>query len=67
MKAYYIIPLNYWLTVHHLKNFKIKLYYFQERLILQYNMILKLLFLFHIYVSSEITNLEKDVFYKEHS
>ena len=31
MKVYYIIPLNYQLTGHP-ENFKIKLYYFQERL-----------------------------------
>ena len=37
--------LNYRLTGHP-ENFKIKLYYFQERLSLQYN--LKLLSLFHL-------------------
>ena len=31
MKVYYIIPLDYRLTGH-LKNFKTKLYYFQQRL-----------------------------------
>ena len=31
MKVYYIIPLNEWLTGHP-ENFKIKVYYFQERL-----------------------------------
>ena len=31
MTVYYIIPVNYQLTVHP-NNFKIKLYYFQERL-----------------------------------
>ena len=30
MKVYYIIPLNYQFTGHP-ENFKIKLYYFQER------------------------------------
>ena len=30
MKVYYIIPLNCWLA-RHPENFKIKLYYFQER------------------------------------
>ena len=42
-----IIPLNDRLTGHP-ENFKIKLYYFQERLSLQFNIILKLLSLFHI-------------------
>ena len=46
MKVYYIIPLNYRLTVH-LENFQIKLYYFQVSL--RYNIILKLLSLFHIF------------------
>ena len=32
MKVYYIIPLNYQFTGHQ-ENFKIKLYYFQERII----------------------------------
>ena len=54
MKVCYIIPLNYQLTGH-TENFKIKLYYFQERLSIQYNIILKLLCLFRN-VSSEITN-----------
>ena len=36
MKVYYIIPLYYLLTGHP-QNFKIKLYYFQERLSLQHN------------------------------
>ena len=30
MKVYYIIPLNYWMTGNP-ENFKVKLYYFQER------------------------------------
>ena len=47
MKVYYTIPLKYRLTGHP-ENFKIKLYYFQERLSLRYNIILKLLSLFHI-------------------
>ena len=38
MKVYYIIPLNYQLTGH-LEIFKIKLYYFQERLNPRYNII----------------------------
>ena len=42
MKVYYIIPLKHQLTGHREK-FKIKLYYFQERLNLRYNIILKLL------------------------
>ena len=47
MKVYYMIPLNYGLTGHP-ENFKIKLYYFQGRLSLRYNVILKLLSLFQI-------------------
>ena len=50
MKVYYIIPLNYRLTGHP-ENFKIKLHYFQERLNLRYNLILKLLSLFHICIN----------------
>ena len=45
MKVYYIIPLNYRLT-RHPENFKIKLYDFQERLSLPYDIILTLLSLF---------------------
>ena len=67
MKVYYITPLNYQLTGHP-ENFKIKLYYFQERLSLSYNIIQKLLSsLQFMYVSSEITNFQKDLFFKEHS
>ena len=47
IKVYYIIPKNYRLTGHP-ENFKMKLYYFQERLSIRYNIILKLLALFHI-------------------
>ena len=47
MKEYYIVSLNYRLTGHP-KNFKIKELYFQERLSFRYNIILKLLPLFHI-------------------
>ena len=46
MKVYYVIPLNYRFT-RRPENFKMKLYYFQERLSLRYNIILKLLSLFH--------------------
>ena len=42
MTVYFIIPLNYPLTGHP-ENFKIKLYYSEERLSLPYNIILKLL------------------------
>ena len=38
MTVYYIIPLNYQLTGHP-ENFKIKLYYFQERLNPRYDKI----------------------------
>ena len=48
MKVSYIIQLNYRLTGHS-ENFKIKSYYFQERLSSRYNIILKLLPQFHIY------------------
>ena len=64
MKIYYVIPLNYPLTGHP-ENFKIKLYYFQERLSLQCNIILKLMSLF-IYVASKKTNFQKDLFFKEY-
>ena len=43
MKVYHIIPLNYQMT-RYSENFKIKLYYFQERLSFRYNTVLKLLF-----------------------
>ena len=56
MNVYYIIPLNYRLTGHS-ENFKIKLYYFQERLS----------WLCFIYVSNEITNFQRNLFFKEHS
>ena len=49
MKVYHIIPLNYWLTEYP-ENFKIKLYYLQERLSLQYNIILKLLSLLYMFL-----------------
>ena len=63
MKVHYIIPLNSQL-IGHPENFKIKQYYFQERLSLRYNIILKLLSPFHTY---EITNFQKDQSFKEHS
>ena len=47
MKICYIIPLNELLTGHR-DNFEVKLYNFQERLSLQYNIILKLLCPFQI-------------------
>ena len=50
MKVYYIISLNDRLTEHP-DNFKIKLYYFQERLSLRYNIILKLFPPLLIYIS----------------
>ena len=65
MKVYYIVLLNYRLTGHP-ENFKIKLFYFQERLSLWYNIILKVLSLCFLYVSSEITKFQKDLFFKEH-
>ena len=66
MKVYYITPLNYQLTGHP-DNFKIRLYYFQEGLSLRCNIIHKSYCLHFIYVSSEITNFQKDLFFKEHS
>ena len=42
LKVKYIIPLNYRLNEHP-ENFKIKLYHFQGRLSLRYNIIFKLL------------------------
>ena len=50
MKVYYKIRLNYRLNGHP-ENFKIKLYYFQERLSLRYNIILKLLPLYHMFLA----------------
>ena len=61
MKVYYITPLNYQLTGHP-ENFKIKAYYFQERLIVRYNIILKSVSPFH--VCSVITNFKKDLLFK---
>ena len=49
MTVYYIIPLNYRLTGNP-ENFKIKLYYFQERLSLRYN-ILKLMSVSYIFLA----------------
>ena len=46
MKVNYIIPLNYQLAGH-LERFKVKLYDFQARLSLRYNIILNLLSLFY--------------------
>ena len=53
MKIYYIIPLNNRLTGHP-ENFKIKLYYFQERLSLRYNIILKPLSVSHMPLAKKI-------------
>ena len=64
MKVCHIIPLNCRLTGHP-ENFKIKLYYFQERLRLRYNIILKLLSLFHI-CFNKLTNFQNDLFFKEY-
>ena len=47
MKVYYIALLSYQLTGN-AENFKIKLYYFQKRLSLRCNIILKLLSPFDI-------------------
>ena len=64
MKVYYIIPLNYQL-IGHPENFKIKLYYFQERLSLSYSKILKLLSSLHfVYVSSEKLTSKRTYFLK---
>ena len=62
MKVYYITTLNFQLTGHPEK-FKIKLHYFQEGLFLWY----KSWSYCHrfIYVSSEITNFQNDLFFKE--
>ena len=48
MKIYYIIPVSNRLT-EHAENFKIKLYYFQERLSRWYNITLKLLSVSNMY------------------
>ena len=47
MKVYFITLLSYQLNGH-AENFKIKPYYFQERLSFRCNIILKLLSPFHI-------------------
>ena len=60
MKVYYITTLNYQLTGHPEK-FKIKLYYFEERLILQcksWSYCNRF-----IYVSSVVTNFQNDLFF----
>ena len=60
MKIYYIITLTYQLTGHP-DNFKIKLYYFHERLSLQYNIILKVvsvLYMDKLNVFTETTKLK---------
>ena len=64
MKVHYIIPLNYRLTGQP-ENFKIKLYYFRERLSLWYNISYSL----YLYLSvfSEIANFQKELVFKEHS
>ena len=49
MKVYYIVPLSDWLTEHP-QIFKIKLYYFKERLSLRCNIILKLHYKFLLYI-----------------
>ena len=62
VKLYYIIPLNYQLTGHP-ENLNYS-NYFEEILSLSYNIIRKLLSpLPFIYVSSEITNFQKDLFF----
>ena len=60
MKVNYIIPLSYQLPS---RNFKMELYYFQERLSLSDDTIQKLLSSFH----SKITNFQKDLLFKEQS
>ena len=57
MKVYYIIPLNYQLAGH-----------FQEKISPLYKLILKFVSPLHfIYVCSEITNFQKELFFKGHS
>ena len=63
MKVHYIIPLNYQLTGHP-ETFKIKLYYFQERVSFRYNIILKLLSPLHVCFLQN--NFQKNLFFKEH-
>ena len=64
MDLYYIIPLNCWLTGHP-ENFKIKLL-FSEKIkssIYQHPEAT----VWFIYAPSEITNIQKDQFFKGHS
>ena len=65
VKAYYITPLNYRLTGHP-ENFKIKLHYFQERLSLRHNIILKLLSLFHICKNVKPSNI-LDIYFERNN
>ena len=58
MKVYCTIPLNNRLTGHP-ENFKIKLYYFQERLSLRYNIILKLLSVSYNYKLNDVYLYDK--------
>ena len=58
MKVYYTIPLNNRLTGHP-ENFKIKLYYFQERLSLRYKIILKLLSVSYNYKLNDVYLYDK--------
>ena len=57
-----MIQLNYHLT-RYPEDFKIKKYYFQERLSLEYNIILKFC-LYFIYFSSDITNFQRTYLFK---
>ena len=53
MKIYYIIPPNYRLTGYP-QNFEIKLYYFQERLSPQFNIIPKLLSVSYMFLVKKL-------------
>ena len=56
MKVYYIIPLKDRLTGHPENFLKMFLtdYYFQERLSLRYNILLKLLFVSYMYKLNDV-------------
>ena len=56
MKVYYIIPLKDRLTGHPENFLKMFLtdYYFQERLSLRYNVLLKLLFVSYMYKLNDV-------------
>ena len=66
MKVYYIIPLNYRLTEHP-ENFKIRTMLSSGQIKPSTQYYREVTCLCFIYVSSETTNFQKDLFLKEYS